>query len=101
MRRLPPSGRLEPLSDIPVFVCSTDELASTVGFNLHRGCLALAERRAKKLGMTRPELAILLAYFGGCTFRQVAEQLGIPEGTAKSRLRLGLARLAALLEGLT
>lgn len=45
--------------------------------------------------------AVLLAYFGGCTFRQVAEQLGIPEGTAKSRLRLGLSKLAVLLEGLT
>ena len=45
--------------------------------------------------------AVLLAYFGGCTFRQVAERLGIPEGTAKSRLRLGLAKLAGLLEGLT
>ena len=42
--------------------------------------------------------AVLLAYFGGCTFRQVAERLGIPEGTAKSRLRLGLAKLAGLLE---
>lgn len=45
--------------------------------------------------------AVLLAYFGGCTFKQVAEQLGIPEGTAKSRLRLGLSKLAVLLEGLT
>jgi RNA polymerase sigma factor (sigma-70 family) len=45
--------------------------------------------------------AVLLAYFGGLTFRQVAEKLGIPEGTAKSRLRLGLSKLAGLLEGLT
>jgi RNA polymerase sigma-70 factor (ECF subfamily) len=44
--------------------------------------------------------AVLLAYFGGCTFRQVAERLSIPEGTAKSRLRLGLGKLAGLLEGL-
>jgi tRNA G18 (ribose-2'-O)-methylase SpoU len=36
--------RLQQRPDIPVFVCSADELASTVGFNLHRGCLALAER---------------------------------------------------------
>jgi RNA polymerase sigma-70 factor (ECF subfamily) len=38
--------------------------------------------------------AIQLAYFGGLTYRQVAEELGIPEGTAKSRLRLGLRRVA-------
>jgi tRNA G18 (ribose-2'-O)-methylase SpoU len=36
--------RLSQLPDVPVFVCSTDELASIVGFNFHRGCLALAER---------------------------------------------------------
>ena len=41
--------------------------------------------------------AIELAYFDGCTFREVAVRLGIPEGTAKSRLRLALARLANLL----
>jgi RNA polymerase sigma-70 factor (ECF subfamily) len=42
--------------------------------------------------------AIHLAYFGGKTYRQVAEVLGIPEGTAKSRLRLGLRRIAMALE---
>jgi RNA polymerase sigma factor (sigma-70 family) len=42
--------------------------------------------------------AIHLAYFGGKTYRQVAEVLGIPEGTAKSRLRLGLRRIADTLE---
>ena len=42
--------------------------------------------------------AIELAYFGGRTYRQVAEELGIPEGTAKSRMRLGLGRIAQALE---
>lgn len=42
--------------------------------------------------------AIELAYFGGRTYRQVAEELAIPEGTAKSRMRLGLARIAQALE---
>jgi RNA polymerase sigma-70 factor (ECF subfamily) len=41
--------------------------------------------------------AIVLAYYGGRTFRQVAVELAIPEGTAKSRLRLGLAKLGDLL----
>jgi RNA polymerase sigma factor (sigma-70 family) len=42
--------------------------------------------------------AIQLAYFGGKTYREVAEILGIPEGTAKSRLRLALRRIADALE---
>lgn len=39
-----------------------------------------------------------LAYFGGLTYREVALEAGIPEGTAKSRLRLALARLEAMLD---
>jgi len=38
--------------------------------------------------------ALELAYFHGYTYRQVADVLAIPEGTAKSRLRLALARIA-------
>lgn len=40
---------------------------------------------------------ILLAYFEGYSYRQLAELLGIPEGTAKSRIRRALARLNASL----
>ena len=44
--------------------------------------------------LCRPEReAISLAYFGGKTYLGVAAILGIPEGTAKSRIRSGLARL--------
>jgi RNA polymerase sigma factor (sigma-70 family) len=63
--------------------------------------LASAERvraEVERLPAGQAE-AIRLAYFGGRTYRQVAVQLGIPEGTAKSRLRLGLRRIAAALEG--
>lgn len=43
--------------------------------------------------------AISLAYFGGHSYVEVASLLAIPEGTAKSRIRSGLARLrTALLE---
>ena len=65
------------------------------------------ERHESDLSTTRPpadELstserdAIVLAYFGGRTYREVAAQLSIPEGTAKSRIRLGLAKLASHLE---
>jgi RNA polymerase sigma-70 factor (ECF subfamily) len=39
-----------------------------------------------------------LAYFGGLTCREVALAAGIPEGTAKSRLRLALAKLETVLD---
>jgi len=39
-----------------------------------------------------------LAYFEGKTYVEVAELLGIPEGTAKSRMRLALRKLADRLD---
>lgn len=42
-------------------------------------------------------LAIKLGFFAGLSHQQVARRLGVPLGTAKSRIRLGLRRLRAML----
>lgn len=61
--------------------------------------MVVAQRlhEAVELLPTDQRVAIQLAYFGGKTFREVAVLLGIPEGTAKSRLRIGLQKLASSL----
>lgn len=41
--------------------------------------------------------AIIAAYFGGRSYREVAVALGVPEGTVKSRIRSGLSTLSTLL----
>jgi RNA polymerase sigma-70 factor, ECF subfamily len=43
-------------------------------------------------------IVVELAYFQGMTFREVALAVGIPEGTAKSRLRLAFVKLEHLLD---
>ena len=43
--------------------------------------------------------ALLLAFGGGLTMSEIATAVGVPLGTAKSRVRLGLAKLRELGEG--
>ena len=42
--------------------------------------------------------ALVLAYWGGLTAAEIARRTGAPLGTAKSRLRLGMAKLREKLE---
>jgi RNA polymerase sigma-70 factor (ECF subfamily) len=55
---------------------------------------AKAVRQAVQALPAMQREALLLAYYHGHTYREVASQLSIPEGTAKSRLRAALHSLA-------
>lgn len=67
----------------------TESVEGTVWKNV-----ASEEIREALLSLTADErAAIELAYFGGLTYRQVAEHLDQPEGTVKSRIRNGMKRL--------
>lgn len=57
---------------------------------VHKALVGLDENERK---------AITMAYFGGLTYVEVADRLGAPEGTVKSRIRNGMRKLAVDLEG--
>ena len=59
---------------------------------------ASAVRAAVQLLPDGQRQVVELAYFEGMTCREVASAMGIPEGTAKSRLRLAMAKLEAVLD---
>jgi RNA polymerase sigma-70 factor, ECF subfamily len=44
--------------------------------------------------------AVILRYYQGLSLAEIADTLGVPVGTVKSRLSLGLRRLRARLEGI-
>ena len=60
--------------------------------------VAEAVRAAVRLLPDSQREIVELAYFSGLTYRQAAEVAGIPEGTAKTRVRLALAKLEAMLD---
>ena len=72
-------------------------LAAEAGYDLEREVWDMAVGdRVKNALRDLPDgerEAILLAYFGGHTYREVADLLDTPEGTVKSRIRSGLKRM--------
>ena len=78
-------------------------LAAEAGYDLEHEVwdMAIADR-VKTTLQSLPQAereAILLAYFGGHTYREVADLLDTPEGTVKSRIRAGLKKMRGDLAG--
>ena len=57
-------------------------------------------RRALERLPAEQRKSIELAYFSGYTQAEIAELMGVPLGTVKGRMRIGLQKLRAMLEGL-
>ncbi len=72
--------------------------AAEVEAEVHLAALGDDVRRAVDELASEEREAIVLAYFGGHSYRETATLLGAPEGTVKSRIRRGLELLRRSLE---
>jgi RNA polymerase sigma factor (sigma-70 family) len=68
---------------------------AVIGDAVHVDAVHVAVRTAVDQLPEVNRRVLLLAYYGGLTYSDVARALGIPEGTVKSRMRTALQRLAA------
>lgn len=87
-------AKREPPVDAPEEVASDETPAERaesgwVAWRVHRALAELPENERQ---------VIELAYWGGRSQSEIADLLGIPLGTVKTRTRTGLSRLAAVLE---
>jgi RNA polymerase sigma-70 factor, ECF subfamily len=90
LRRLARQERHYRLAPAPPQPSPCDEVATADAAGLVRDAVRLLPADQRRV--------IELAYFQGLSYREVALAAGIPEGTAKSRLRLALAKLETVLD---
>lgn len=74
------------------------EAAERTDLEVARREEALAVRGALEELPNEQRRAIELAYFGGFTQSEIAEMLGVPIGTIKGRMRLGLEKMRGRLD---
>lgn len=78
-----------------------DEPASTLDLadDLHRDEIVQRARQAITALPEEQRIAIQLAFYGGYTHQEIAEQLNAALGTIKTRIRLGMQKLREALVG--
>lgn len=74
-------------------LAAKDNPLETVEQNLDREAI----RRAMTTLPDEQRQSIELAYFSGFSYPEIAQRLGVPLGTIKSRMRLGLEKLRVLM----
>jgi RNA polymerase sigma-70 factor, ECF subfamily len=90
LRRIARQERNHRLTPDPGVASPGDEVEAAEAAGVVRAAVRLLPDSQREV--------VELAYFGGLSYREVALAVGIPEGTAKSRLRLALARLESMLD---
>jgi len=90
LRRIARQERNQRLSPQPELPSPGDEVEAAEAAGVVRAAVRLLPDSQRQV--------VELAYFRGMSYREVAQAVGIPEGTAKSRLRLALAKLESVLD---